>query len=294
MLRDCYTAEPKYYIKQVRAPRLTNGQTPKHSADHNKTGGSQNSQGAAAQSWRGGRWSAHNFQQASAAAEVQPAAAAAAAANVGQLHQVTDGRFPLLAYADDDFAVQVHIEGQRTLTTFQASQCLLSACHTRCPQLVASLGRLEGYAVVPIYLNAMEPTAENMAAMFVLPQDGGFGCDAQSMVTGKAFHGEAAKAACCREVHEEIGLAVTECTRVHREGHFSFFTSELSSRPPRPQAAAAGTENWNNRICCVPIVADPTVLLARRRVQCGDQAGRAVAVIRLADYCRLLAAYNSR
>jgi hypothetical protein len=247
---------------------------------------------AEAQPWRGGRWSAHYFQQASAAAEVQPAAAAAA--NVGQLHQVTYGRFPLLAYADDDFAVQVHIEGQRTLTTFQASQCLFSAYHTHCPQLAASLAGHEGYAVVPIYINAMEVTAENMAAMFALPQNGGFGCDVQSLVTGKAFHGEPAKAACCREIYEEIGLAVTECTRVHREGKFSFFTSELSSRPPRQQAAAAGTEDVNNRICCVPIVADPTVLFARRRVQCGDQAGRAVAVIPLADYCRLLAAYNSR
>jgi hypothetical protein len=246
-------------------------------------------QGAAAQCER----SEMAVSSAEQGVEVQ-AVAAAAVANVGQLNYALFGEFPLLAYADDDFAVQVHIEGQRTLTTFQASQCLFSAHHVRCPQLAASLDGREGYAVVPIYLNAMETTAENMAAMFVLPQDGGFGCDTQSMVTGKAFQGEAAKAACCREIYEEIGLAVTECTLVHREGKFSFFASELSSERPRSQAAAAGIENRNNRICCVPIVADPTVLLGRRRVHSEDQAGRAVAVIRLADYCRLLAAYNSR
>jgi hypothetical protein len=201
----------------------------------------------------------------------------------------------LLKFQGDDFEVIVHCEGSEVLQTFQASQCTFSSYHTRCDEFAARLVGIEGYVVIPIYpKKGVTFDMANANKMFLDLKRGGLGCDAQSMVTGKAHIDEEAEDACRREVFEEIGLEVVRCTETGVDGVHSYFACELSSTPAGRIEASQAKEDYNNRICCVPIVADPRDVLRRHRTKSGDTAGIAVGVIRMSDYTRLLTAYNSR
>ena len=215
-----------------------------------------------------------------------------------QFRELTKGRYPLLKFQGDDFEVIVHCEGSEVLQTFMASQCTFSSYHTRCTEIAGRLAGREGYyVVIPIYPKKGVPFDMAKASrIFLDSKRGGLGCDMQSMVTGTAHIGEEAKEACCREVFEEIGLTVTECVKIGTQGEYSYFMCDMSSNPAACSEGSDEKENENlkNRIGCVSVVRDPRDVLRRHRTKSGDMAGIAVGVIRMSDYIRLLAAYNSR
>ena len=196
---------------------------------------------------------------------------------VASLQLVKAGRFPKYKLVGVDFKVLLHTEGNSELVECWISECVLSSHHFLSHQLAEELKGETGSVVVPKY-------------------DEG---DTQSMVTGAVNFGEESEAACRREGHEEIGLDATEIRRVDKttvmtskgEAEATYYVGRMSSNPG-PQAAAKGNDDRSRLICCVPIVKDPSDVIARCRMVSKDTAGKTVMVIPMNDYLQLLAAFN--
>jgi ADP-ribose pyrophosphatase YjhB (NUDIX family) len=213
---------------------------------------------------------------------VAASSAAAETPVVASLRQVTTKQFPKYQLEGVDFKVLLHTEGNSELVDCMISECVFSSHHFLCNELAEALKNETGSVVVPTYNEG----------------------DVQSMVTGAVNFGEAPEAACRREGHEEIGLAMTDDPKFVNEdtvitgfgkkakvANVTYYVGRMSSEPA-PVAVAKGTDDRSQLICCVPIVNDPSDVIARCRLASNDAAGKTVMVIPMSGYLQLLAAFN--
>jgi hypothetical protein len=225
------------------------------------------------------------------------------------------GACPLLWVSNREIKGWLHIEGHPSLYEHDIGNDVFSShyfSYDRFIQSVIPMCNLpvQLYVVLPLrsrkYQVASESETADFKMLFGPPHKGGLSCEIAPFLTGKQdlIDGEleSPSDACKREHGEEIGLdtasiiPLTEgpigIQKWDRPEHVScsFFLSILDSNPPKTRVGKNESDK-TTRICCIPLVTDPSIVLQRKRTLPGKE-GYAVLVLKLRDYIRYLVSFH--